>query len=90
MKFEPAQKLSDGKRHRFLFAAIMVVFVFKRYAVFGNAEDAVFGNGYYMCVPAQVFHHRCYAAKATFCIHFPFFKARLPHLFFYIHALRLQ
>ena len=39
MKFESAQKLGNGERHRFLFAAILVVFVFKRYAVFGNAEQ---------------------------------------------------
>ena len=53
MKFEPAQKLSDGKRHRFLFAAILVVLVFKSYTVFCYCNNAVPGNSYLVGIVAK-------------------------------------
>ena len=58
--------------------------------VLPDAEDAVFADGYFMGISAQVFHYGGYAAKGAFGVDVPAFKTSLLYLLIYLHALGLQ
>jgi len=90
MQLKPAQEFCLAQRHHFLLVAICIISVTECYAVVSNSGYTVAGNRYLVGIAAKVFYHRCYAAKRTFRIHIPFFKACFLYQFFHVYTIGLQ
>lgn len=70
MLVEPSEKLLCVKRH-YLGFIIPVVSPGERDAGLIDIQDPVISNGYFMCVPAQVFNNLFGSGKRLFSIYNP-------------------
>ena len=71
MQKEAAQELSRQQRHFFLFATVRIVLPTKRHALAIEGEKPMIGDGYAMCVAAEISQYLRWAAKCRLRIHNP-------------------
>src|SRR4051812_32170175 len=71
MQKEAAQELGRQQRHRFLFATMRVVLPTKGYALPIEGEKPMIGDGYPMCVAAEIPQYLRRAAKCRLRVHDP-------------------
>lgn len=68
---KPAEELSSFQAHGFALAILAVVLVAEGNSLLVDVSDAVVGDGHFVCVPSQVFHHSLGPMKRRFGIDNP-------------------
>ena len=81
MQKEAAQELSRQQRHFFLFATVRIVLPTKRHALAIEGEKPMIGDGYAMCVAAEISQYLRWAAKCRLRIHNPVLSIQSPQQF---------
>ena len=69
------------QRHFFLFATVRIVLPTKRHALAIEGEKPMIGDGYAMCVAAEISQYLRWAAKCRLRIHNPVLSIQSPQQF---------